>query len=296
MEPKDMAEVPTTYFYGPDSPIIVPVLQEPTMAGPNAGPLDLHIDTIQVPKQLFDMIQTGTIKRDHLRSRIYGELTLYHMPDTMIAGVFVRVDHASLGWARSFTQQQDEGYTEIYSWQNPKAVVHREPAITDIEWMAVDDTPGGDPSSVSRMLKHGMGGFSNAMRVLGRYNPATDQWVRQFRNGSSMVTQGQDVRDLFKQEDAWGPGGAAAGDASRANELLPLVPGLKGREFPCPASMFYMPSCIHSGALWGLIQHVNDVHKWTRERIADWLDTLEDVDLTVHLSEDGTTEKKEGTP
>jgi hypothetical protein len=41
----------------------------------------------------------------------------------------------------------------------------------------------------------------------------------------------------------------------------------------CPAA------CVASGyTLWSLIQHLNDSHKWSRERIADWLETL-DVDL-----------------
>lgn len=39
--------------------------------------------------------------------------------------------------------------------------------------------------------------------------------------------------------------------------------------------------CSQKGSLYGIIQHLNDFHQWTREHIADWLETL-DLDLTVH--------------
>lgn len=48
--------------------------------------------------------------------------------------------------------------------------------------------------------------------------------------------------------------------------------------------------------LYRLIQHLNDDHAWTRETIADWLDTL-DVDLTFkakggdHADEQDSDEK-----
>lgn len=38
-------------------------------------------------------------------------------------------------------------------------------------------------------------------------------------------------------------------------------------------------------SLWNMIQHLNDDHKWTRERIADWLDSL-DLDLEFQIPED----------
>lgn len=40
------------------------------------------------------------------------------------------------------------------------------------------------------------------------------------------------------------------------------------------------PECSSVGAIFHMIQHINDVHRWKREEIADWLETL-DADLTV---------------
>jgi hypothetical protein len=49
------------------------------------------------------------------------------------------------------------------------------------------------------------------------------------------------------------------------------------------------PACLvgrdfHS-TVWSRIQHLNDIHRWPREQIADWLDTL-DIDLTINLEEE----------
>lgn len=38
--------------------------------------------------------------------------------------------------------------------------------------------------------------------------------------------------------------------------------------------------CNNRGSIYMLIQHLNDHHAWTREVIADWLDSL-DIDLTI---------------
>ena len=55
------------------------------------------------------------------------------------------------------------------------------------------------------------------------------------------------------------------------------------REFP--ALHCYLPSgrcvqcpdCKETSWLWDVVgRHLNDAHAWTRERIADWLDTLEE--------------------
>ena len=43
--------------------------------------------------------------------------------------------------------------------------------------------------------------------------------------------------------------------------------------------------CGWEDSVWNMIQHLNDDHKWGRERIADWLDTL-DLDLEFRLPEE----------
>lgn len=57
--------------------------------------------------------------------------------------------------------------------------------------------------------------------------------------------------------------------------LLRLCPGLQDASADCP-------ECHLTGVvpLGNLIPHVNDKHQWTRERIADWLETLP-FDLSI---------------
>lgn len=75
----------------------------------------------------------------------------------------------------------------------------------------------------------------------------------------------------------------------RAAQLKEMVPGLmRSVSQPCSCNTTGM---YLSGSVWQVIQHLNDTHhpnngcadKWSRERIADWLDSL-DVDLTVDPS------------
>lgn len=56
-------------------------------------------------------------------------------------------------------------------------------------------------------------------------------------------------------------------------------------EVDCPAPGIHRnkPAKV---ALHRQIAHLNDAHQWTRERIADWLDTL-DIDLTVKPGKTG---------
>lgn len=68
-------------------------------------------------------------------------------------------------------------------------------------------------------------------------------------------------------------------------EMSRKLPGMKFETF-CPEPDFLMcthPFISRKQTLWGLIQHLNDRHKWSREQIADWLDKLHD-DGAVDLS------------
>lgn len=66
--------------------------------------------------------------------------------------------------------------------------------------------------------------------------------------------------------------------------LCELVPGLSHGRFYCPGynSLFtdYCKRAGMTGSVKSNIIHLNDDHKWSFDRIADWLDTL-DIDLTV---------------
>ena len=57
------------------------------------------------------------------------------------------------------------------------------------------------------------------------------------------------------------------------DELIKLVPTLDSTNIQCP-------ECSIDFVLGGVIPHLNDSHEWTRDHIADWLETL-DVDLTI---------------
>jgi len=60
--------------------------------------------------------------------------------------------------------------------------------------------------------------------------------------------------------------------ANKANEL----PGIKTLvDLPCECGQYALSGMTYS--LHTAIMHLNDNHKWTRERIADWVDTIPDL-------------------
>lgn len=65
------------------------------------------------------------------------------------------------------------------------------------------------------------------------------------------------------------------------NQLLKVCPSLATFESKCPACRGTRKFNPEPQNLGNLIPHLNDSHKWTREHIANWLDSLEDVDLTI---------------
>ena len=71
----------------------------------------------------------------------------------------------------------------------------------------------------------------------------------------------------------------AAKIASPLDDLAELFPALAQFVEPCPA-------CTHANALAYTVIHLNDVHRWPREDIADWLETL-DLDLTIQPASQG---------
>jgi hypothetical protein len=61
-------------------------------------------------------------------------------------------------------------------------------------------------------------------------------------------------------------------------------PGLEENvQPPCDCYIEFYQDAVLSA----VIMHLNDKHAWTREKIADWLDSL-DVDLTVNLDDEPT--------
>lgn len=74
------------------------------------------------------------------------------------------------------------------------------------------------------------------------------------------------------------------GSNSVVSGLAKLVPAISGEAFPCPVD-----ECAQRSIISSLIPHINDLHKWSREAIADWLDSL-DVDLTIRPVDKETQE------
>lgn len=66
--------------------------------------------------------------------------------------------------------------------------------------------------------------------------------------------------------------------------LAEAIPGFADARAECPCSCYSLAPT--KSTLANCIVHLNDSHEWTRERIADWLDTL-DLDLSFQ------TDKKE---
>jgi hypothetical protein len=70
----------------------------------------------------------------------------------------------------------------------------------------------------------------------------------------------------------------AAYDRNRLRVLIPALETIVS----CPVvpDVCYHGNYVPRPILWNMIQHLNDVHEWTREQIADWLEAS-DLDLTI---------------
>lgn len=85
----------------------------------------------------------------------------------------------------------------------------------------------------------------------------------------------------------WIPIGISVPSGSITIALQELIPGsitsvyTKLQEMISGMSSYATcPDCSVPGSIVWLITHLNDLHAWTREEIADWLDNL-DIDLTI---------------
>ena|ERR1035437_791859 len=80
-------------------------------------------------------------------------------------------------------------------------------------------------------------------------------------------------------------------DRTPLDELAELVPALKSKHVRHPEVPPTGSACAEQvGALKTIgymIVHLNDRHQWPREQIADWLDSLENVDLTIQSASSG---------
>lgn len=75
---------------------------------------------------------------------------------------------------------------------------------------------------------------------------------------------------------------------SPADELTNLVPALRTLNVPAPCGLTcgWLPGETTRLTLAQTIVHLNDFHRWRREQIADWLETLS-LDLTLQATSKG---------
>ena len=72
------------------------------------------------------------------------------------------------------------------------------------------------------------------------------------------------------------------GEADEAQTLSTKsmkLPGMSHRVGKCPVIPHTLYSCTKSRDTRTMIIHLNDHHKWPREKIADWLDELHDAGI-----------------
>jgi len=72
------------------------------------------------------------------------------------------------------------------------------------------------------------------------------------------------------------------------DSLKALIPGLEDMKVSCPKMATDECHWKSTATLLSVIVHLNDRHTWTRERIADWLETLDfDLSMTPISTDEG---------
>lgn len=100
------------------------------------------------------------------------------------------------------------------------------------------------------------------------------------RYSEGILNGGSYHQALYKNVSAkstWLHEGLAENSAGRRDSRVDDLPGIH--------EMVNHPITKHRQSIEKIVISLNDYHKWTREEIADWLDTL-DVDLTFKVKED----------
>lgn len=101
----------------------------------------------------------------------------------------------------------------------------------------------------------------------------------------SMHVLGTHVKDL---PGASKKSGTMVASESAQSKLKAALPSLSN-EVACPTPdsdrFNFGEDCASRLSLWYMIQHLNDFHEWSREQIADWLESL-DEDITFQIGVD----------
>lgn len=130
----------------------------------------------------------------------------------------------------------------------------------------------------------------NASSPVTEYNPSG------YMLNKYHVPSTYNAKTMWETKTGWHPGGIVSGNSgfSSASKNLPGVN--KVVDYPCGCVQTATPlqsvlfkdfpehleeiekniGKIKTGKVWGIVQHLNDHHGWTREAIADWIDDLHD--------------------
>lgn len=106
------------------------------------------------------------------------------------------------------------------------------------------------------------------------------------RLGSMLKPQGYGSRSLWSEDASCVLGAAADAvgmslNAMRYSRLMDRWPVLNGPSRVCPVSDCVSWHAVPADCLIKILWHLNDTHKWTRERIADFVASVEPPDPSV---------------
>jgi hypothetical protein len=89
----------------------------------------------------------------------------------------------------------------------------------------------------------------------------------------------------YPSQNTFVPASKSVSKKNPKDDLEALIPGMS-LVVRCPANKRPVLHCDKSGVIGWLVIHLNDSHKWSFDRIAHWLESL-DVDLTFQPSSRG---------
>lgn len=106
-----------------------------------------------------------------------------------------------------------------------------------------------------------------------------DELVKQYQgNWNIEYLKQMESQMIYGYSQSGSVSAGGSGGPGILGGLMSICPGLVTVCRPCPECH------TAQGALSSMIPHINDVHQWSREKIASWLDIISDdpdVDLTI---------------
>ena len=90
--------------------------------------------------------------------------------------------------------------------------------------------------------------------------------------------------DVHKYESVLDNPAAYLGVANELQSEAQGLPGVMNTSVKYPCDPDDCVRQVRQGVIYNIIMHLNDYHKWTREQIADWLDSVHDPENGVDLA------------